>query len=362
MIRRWLTRWVVDVAIFLVLAGVVGVAVLLSGVVSIRASGGHWAITQAVLELAKRRSVDTHSLGADVAPEKPWHALQGAGHYETVCSRCHGAPGRPIPAIGRAMTPPAPALEHVAQKYDRAELVAIVKHGIKLTAMPAWPVQGRDDEVRAVVAFLETLPGLEAAAYEALVLGEVRAGGSLDLATRRCARCHGTDGKGRDSAAFPKLAGQREGYLYASLVAYAEGGRWSGIMEPFAAALTDDEMRSLARQYSALGEEAACAGDDATARGRTIAERGIPERGVPACTDCHGPGTGPRNATYPSLGGQFAEYLVQQLALFQAGERGGTPFGHLMDHVAPRLEPDEMHEVASYYASLVPCDVARGED
>jgi cytochrome c553 len=359
MIRRWIRRWIADVAIFLALAALAGAVVTLSGVISIRASGGHWAITQAFLELAKRRSVDTHSLGADVAPEEPWHALLGAGHYETVCTGCHGAPGRAIPAIGRAMTPPAPALEQVAQKYDRAELFAIVKHGIKLTAMPAWPAEGRDDEVRALVAFLETLPGMEATAYQALVFGEELADSDGSLAARRCARCHGADGKGRDSAAFPKLAGQREGYLYASLVAYADGGRWSAIMEPFAAALTDAEMRIVARWYSGLEAEAACASSDATARGRAIAERGIPERGVPACTDCHGPTTAPRNATYPSLGGQFADYLVHQLELFQAGDRGGTPFGHLMDHVAPRLEPDEMREVASYYEALVPCDLAR---
>ncbi len=129
-------------------------------------------------------------------------------------------------------------------------------------------------------------------------------------------------------------------------------------MEPLASGLSDEEMRVLARHYSALGGELpACAADDTAGktRGREIAESGIPERGVPACSDCHGPGPGPRNATYPSLAGQYADYLVVQLELFQNGNRGGTPFGHLMDHVAPRLEPEEMREVADYYAGLVPC-------
>jgi cytochrome c553 len=357
--RPAIKRWLIDVAIFLALAGVVGIAVWISGAVPIKASSGHFWITQQFLEIAKLRSVDTHSLGADVGITQPWHVLQGAGHYETVCRRCHGAPGTPIPAIGRAMTPSAPALEDVAHKFSRRELFSIVKHGIKLTGMPGWPTQGRDDEVRAVIAFLATLPDLDATRYAALVYGDELppSTDSLDLPTRRCARCHGMDGDGRGSPAFPKLAGQREGYLYASLVAYAGGGRRSAMMEPLAAPLSEDEMRLLARHYSGLRELPACAADDTAGgtRGREIAERGIPERGVPACNDCHGPGPGPRNATYPSLSGQFADYLLVQLELFQNGDRGGTPFGHLMDHVAPRLEPDEMREVADYYAGLTPC-------
>ena len=363
--RPAIKRWLIDVAIFLVLAGVVGTVVWLSGAVPIKASSGHFWITQQFLEIAKLRSVDMHSLGAKIEAAQPWHVLQGAAHYETVCRRCHGAPGTPIPAIGRAMTPSAPALEDVAHKFDRAELFSIVRHGIKLTGMPGWPTKGRDDEVRAVIAFLEALPDLDASRYDELVFGDELPPSSepLDLPTRRCARCHGQDGEGRGSAAFPKLAGQREGYLYASLVAYAGGGRRSAMMEPLATGLSEDEMRLLARHYAALGGDMpSCAVDDtigAETRGREIAERGIPERGVPACTDCHGPGPGPRNATYPSLAGQYADYLVVQLELFQSGDRGGTPFGHLMDHVAPRLEPDEMREVVDYYAGLAPCaDVA----
>jgi cytochrome c553 len=364
MMRPGIKLWLLDVGIFLALAGFVGVVVWVSGVVPIKASSGHFWITQQFLEIAKLRSVDVHSLGAKVEGAQPWHVLQGAGHYETVCRRCHGAPGTPIPAIGRAMTPSAPAIQGVAHKFDRAELFSIVKHGIKLTGMPGWPTQGRDDEVTAVIAFLEALPDLDASDYAELVFGDEMPASSepFDLPTRRCARCHGQDGDGRGSAAFPKLAGQREGYLYASLVAYADGGRRSAMMEPHAAVLSDDEMRMLARHYTELGGELPSCANDAIAadtRGREIAERGIPERGVPACSDCHGPGPGPRNATYPSLAGQYADYLVAQLELFGQGHRGGTPFGHVMDHVAPRLEPDEMRAVADYYASLAPCtDVA----
>jgi cytochrome c553 len=73
---------------------------------------------------------------------------------------------------------------------------------------------------------------------------------------------------------------------------------------------------------------------------------------VPACAQCHGPGGGPRNPHYPVLAGQYAHYLIQQLELFKNGQRGGSPYAHLMREVAPRLTSEQIREVAQYYASL----------
>ncbi|HYG67703.1 MAG TPA: c-type cytochrome, partial [Anaeromyxobacteraceae bacterium] len=70
------------------------------------------------------------------------------------------------------------------------------------------------------------------------------------------------------------------------------------------------------------------------------------------CLDCHGPGGPERNPAYPVLAGQYADYLALQLELFRTGHRGGSAFAHLMSHVAPRLRPEEMRDVARYYESL----------
>ena len=94
---------------------------------------------------------------------------------------------------------------------------------------------------------------------------------------------------------------------------------------------------------------AVAAADDAGAR---IAREGIPEQNVPSCSDCHGPGGEPRNPAYPRLAGQYEEYLVLQLELFAGGRRGGSRYAHIMQQVAPRLKPEQMREVARYYASL----------
>lgn len=55
---------------------------------------------------------------------------------------------------------------------------------------------------------------------------------------------------------------------------------------------------------------------------------------------------------YPVLAGQYAEYLLLQLELFKSEQRGGSSYLHLMRHVAARLKPEQMRDVAAYYAGL----------
>ena len=86
--------------------------------------------------------------------------------------------------------------------------------------------------------------------------------------------------------------------------------------------------------------------------GKAIASRGIPRQRVPACVACHGPGATRRNPIYPILAGQYADYLVLQLELFNKGYRGGSAYAHLMRPVATRLTHEQMRDVALYYASL----------
>jgi cytochrome c553 len=243
--------------------------------------------------------------------------------------------------------------------------------------MPAWPAPRRDDEVRAVVAFLLFgLPKLDAVSYRRLIDGDAPSNAVVlpmrdlpklarvrDAVESSCARCHGMDGTGRGLGAFPKLAGQRQDYVVRALDAYAEGSRHSGIMGPIAAALKPEERLELADFYasllpSTLGSNASgdvTAEDDARIRrGREIAMGGIPNQGVPSCVDCHGPGTHPRKTAYPNLAGQYANYLVLQLELLDRDERGGSAYSHIMRHVATRLSPEQMRDVTAYYQSLLP--------
>jgi cytochrome c553 len=185
--------------------------------------------------------------------------------------------------------------------------------------------------------------------------------------TESCGRCHGVDGGGRGSGAFPKLAGQKPDYFIASMEAYALGRRSSGIMEPIAVGLSREATIEVARHYASLGISRSGGIDllggpksktqnpkssSAIERGREIAMRGIPQQRVPACSECHGPAEVRRNPHYPILAGQYADYLVLQLTLFQNEARGGTAYAHLMRPVAAGLTPEQMRDVALFYQSL----------
>lgn len=360
------------------LGAVFGFLLAWVGLVPVAASSGHWPITDWFLHFTMRQSVRTSALGIEVpALDDPALVLRGAGHYRTGCAPCHGAPGVSRSLVVRHMTPEPPYLPPRIPSWEPNELFWIVKHGVKFTGMPAWPAQGRDDEVWAMVAFLSRLPELDTEEYRRLSLGEgepsvmggaraaarLRAlggsdGASIDGIVESCARCHGADGAGRGVGAFPILAGQTERYLHASLRAYALGERHSGIMQPLVAGLDDTVMRSLARYYAqspAISEPPKSDIDpEALKNGATIVAEGIPEQGVPACRHCHGPKETPRNPVYPVLAGQHADYLALQLDLFKTDRRGGTPYAHIMRTVAARLTPDQIRDVALYYASLDP--------
>jgi cytochrome c553 len=343
-----------------------------SGLVPIAASSGHWAITSWVLGFTMRNAVETHSLGTQVPPlDDPALVLKGAGHYATGCAACHGAPGEARSLIVQQMTPKPPFLPPMISEWTPAQLFWIVKNGIKFTAMPAWPALQREDEVWAMVAFLQQLPALTSEQYERLAYGERANAGSgadatpdhlrplaepLGPALANCVRCHRADGAGRGRGAFPKLADQTEAYLLASLQAFAKGERFSGIMQPIAAGLSEDTMRALAGYYADQAgfgvPPAPTDAPDAIARGKAIAEQGVPEQGIPSCADCHGPKQAPRNPIYPKLAGQYAGYLALQLELFKAGKRGGTPYAHIMQSIAKRLSAEQIRDLAAYYASL----------
>ncbi|MBZ5715681.1 c-type cytochrome [Nannocystis pusilla] len=349
-------------ALLLALLALGGFLVVAAGLVPIAASSGHWRITAWFLHFAMRRAVATRTLGDELPPrDEPWLVLKGAGHYEGACRPCHGRPEEPLPPVPHAMTPHPPRLgPELATKWEPEELFYVVKHGIKFTGMPGWPSQQRDDEVLAMVAFLLELPDLDAEGYRRLVHGDAAPAFVADplpeLARRHCARCHGLDGCGRESPAFPRLAGQSREYLGAALHAFADGRRHSGIMRPIAAGLSGDQRDELAGYYS---DQRGCPPSDersaaAIARGGQIAERGVPAQRVPACVDCHGPGRPRRNAAMPDLAGQYADYLVLQLELFKARQRGGSAYAHLMTPVASPLDAEQIRDLAAYYASLKP--------
>ena len=231
-----------------------------SGLFDVAASSGHSPPVAWLLHFAMRRSVAFHA--PKLTPpnlDDPKLILRGATHFATGCAPCHGAPGEVASPIAQRMMPVPPGLYSVGRDFTPDQLFWIVQHGVKMTAMPAWPAPQRQDEIWAMVAFLRHLPEYKTQAYRQLsglsggtgMLSQPPAASadtsSFDPAA--CARCHGGDGNGRGGA-FPRLAGLSAAYIAQSLAAFRDGSRPSGFMQPVAAALTDAEINQAATYFS----------------------------------------------------------------------------------------------------------------
>ncbi|MDV6031258.1 MAG: cytochrome C552 [Phycisphaera sp. RhM] len=335
----------------LVLAAI-GVIVLVSGIVPVKASSGHWPITRWMLGFASDRSVAFHSIGTEVPSlDEPGMLMLGAGIYQSNCKWCHGSPGSPTPPVPAAMTPAPPYLPDVLHDLESAEIFYIVKHGIKFTGMPAWPALQRDEEIWPLVAFLQQFREMSVSQYRDLVdVAEDTA--APEVVVEQCAICHASDGMGRGSDRVPILAGQNEVYLRDSLQAFADGNRHSGVMEPIAARLSEQEMSDAAKWYA--GQTLTSQGrsnldDESVQAGRRLISQQDDTLKVAVCSKCHGQENDP---SYPVLAGQPAEFLNRQLALFRNRSRGGTGSGNLMHSIADALDEEQSQQIASYFASL----------
>jgi cytochrome c553 len=150
----------------------------------------------------------------------------------------------------------------------------------------------------------------------------------------------------------PKLAGQKTAYLAHALADYAHRRRPSGIMELMAVPLERQAQEAFATYYGGLrATPTAPPGVDPARieRGREIATRGLPDKGVPSCLSCHSTRTA---ATFPLLEGQYAPYLAQQLHGFKDGRRAGTAQGAIMTAIARRLNVEQIDDVSAYFETL----------
>ena len=79
--------------------------------------------------------------------------------------QCHGAPGVAQGDIGKSMQPLPGPLVDAQQHWRPRELYWVTRHGIKMSGMPAWEFRLDDEDLWAVVAFVQRLPDLSPQAY-----------------------------------------------------------------------------------------------------------------------------------------------------------------------------------------------------
>jgi cytochrome c553 len=363
--RRWrsLLLW----ALGLLIGGILfALLAAYSGIFNIAASAGHPPWLHWFLQMAKERSVKVNSKPIE-PPELDLAEMVplGAAHFQGTCAICHGAPGQPVNPVFEQMLPVPPDLQKHAPYWTREQLFWIARHGIQFTGMPAWSGADRDDEVWAVVAFLEAFPSMTMEEYRRYAGGhsqiqnyspkELVNEGRPRLDLTACNRCHDAANAAPVSPYVPAIAGQDEAYLKRSLQEYRDESRQSGFMEPVADDLYDEHIERLAAYYASLSptlrKPSRAFSSEELELGRLLAEHGDRERKVPSCNSCHG---GKRREDYPRLAGQSAQYIKQQLRVWRDGGRNNTPHGAMMSVVAKRMTEQQAAAAASFYASRPP--------
>jgi mono/diheme cytochrome c family protein len=140
---------------------------LFSGVYDIGADAPHWPATEWLIGKLRDRSMEARSEALSMPRlDDPAMIAKGAAHYDEMCVGCHLSPGAKDNEFREGLYPQPPKLADPWPSDPRRQFWAI-KHGIKMTAMPAWGKSHDDDTIWAIVAFLQKLQGMTPEQYAA---------------------------------------------------------------------------------------------------------------------------------------------------------------------------------------------------
>lgn len=153
----------------LVLATAIAALALYFGVYNIAATTQHTRPVYWLMDYAMQRSIRVRTDPAAVPDlAEPARVRSGASLYGAHCLQCHGAPGVAPQPFAMGMTPAPANLVATARHWTPEALFWAIKHGIKMTGMPAWEYRLGDREIWDIVAFVEAMVRLSPQEYAAL--------------------------------------------------------------------------------------------------------------------------------------------------------------------------------------------------
>ncbi|MEP6897412.1 MAG: cytochrome c [Rhodanobacter sp.] len=149
--------------------GIAGAAAFVySGTYNMGADDPHSRPVFAMMQTLRDRSIAAHANALQVPDLKDEQLiLKGAGQYAAMCTQCHLTPAMKNSEIRPGLYPQPPNLSRV--RIDPKAAFWVIKHGIKMSAMPAWGASHDDATIWSMVAFLQKLPDLTPAQYKDIV-------------------------------------------------------------------------------------------------------------------------------------------------------------------------------------------------
>ncbi|MDN5923605.1 MAG: cytochrome c [Xanthomonadales bacterium] len=161
-------KFIRNLIILIILLIIAGGIWIWSGSYNIGADSPHWKITSRVIHELREHSIDKRADAIQVPNlDDPALISEGASHYAEMCTGCHLAPGLSKTEIRQGLYPHPPNLTRFAP--DPAEAFWVIKHGIKMSGMPAWGTTHSDQKIWAMVAYLQKQPHMSVDHYQQLV-------------------------------------------------------------------------------------------------------------------------------------------------------------------------------------------------
>lgn len=135
--------------------------VVYGGLYDVGATRQHLQPVYSLLETAMHNAVRRRASDITPPPLQDRQLVQrGALCFRDKCVQCHGGPGVAQGDIGKSMQPLPGPLVDARQRWQPRELYWITRHGIRMSGMPAWEFRLSEQDLWAVVAFMQTLPDL----------------------------------------------------------------------------------------------------------------------------------------------------------------------------------------------------------
>jgi mono/diheme cytochrome c family protein len=164
-------KWMISLSFVagILVSLLVPIVVLATGAINVGADVKPGLIERTLAPWGRDRSV------ANRAPNEknpfagdPAAIATGLDHYRENCVMCHGAPGVAGAELSKGLNPPAPSLGEGENDTPDGELFWVIKHGIRMTPMPAFGPTHTDEEIWKIVAFIRHLPDLTAQERDSL--------------------------------------------------------------------------------------------------------------------------------------------------------------------------------------------------
>jgi mono/diheme cytochrome c family protein len=150
------------------LVAIATVLFVVSGAYNIGADDHHTKVVLAIIEQLRERSIAVRAHAIEVPSLADADKIRsGAEYYAALCVGCHLAPGVTKSAIRAGLYPHPPNLGQEDIR-DAQRAFWTIKHGIKMSAMPAWGKTLDDGPIWDLVAFVRAMPAMTPAQYQQL--------------------------------------------------------------------------------------------------------------------------------------------------------------------------------------------------